>query len=278
MAYESNLMGDFWRGYRQRRLATGQSLSQNEMSGLLSPTLDMNRKMEDDAARREQQQSQFNQQMNLQKDAAANQRMAGMVGGVGQLAQLPLAYGAGKSLGWWGGGTGEAGGGYGTQNLINSVNPYRSMSTTTVSGPSNLMGGTAPATAQQAVGAAGTLGGAQAASVGVPMANAAPYAASAPLTYGSVAGEAGSGLGAAGGITAGSIAAPVGAGLLGGQLGSSLAMKYSPIGGDREKKIGGGIVGGAAGGAAAGTAVMPGPGTAVGGVIGGIIGGISSLF
>lgn len=102
MAYQSNLMGDFWRGQRQRRLATGTSLTQNEMGGLLRPTLDTEAAMAEAAARREQQQSQFNQQMDLRKNEVANQRLAGMVGGVGQMAMLPLAYGAGKSMGWWG--------------------------------------------------------------------------------------------------------------------------------------------------------------------------------
>ena len=102
MAYQSNLMGDFWRGQRQRRLATGTSLTQNEMGGLLRPTLDTEAAMAEAAARREQQQGQFNQQMDLRKNEVANQRLAGMVGGVGQMAMLPLAYGAGKSMGWWG--------------------------------------------------------------------------------------------------------------------------------------------------------------------------------
>jgi hypothetical protein len=70
--------------------------------------------------------------------------------------------------------------------------------------------------------------------------------------------------------------APVGGGLAGGSIGHYLADKFSPIGGSREKAIGGGMLGGAATGAAIGS-VVPVVGTAVGAVVGGIVGGITGL-
>jgi len=154
MAYQSNLMGEFWRGQRQRRLATGTSLTQNEMGGLLRPTLDTEAAMAEAAARREQQQSQFNQQMDLRKNEVANQRLTGMVGGVTQAAMLPLAYGAGKSMGWWGTPQGAQTGNTFADNLLRSVLPRGpQQTTTTVSGPPmNLMSPPTTPTAPPPVG------------------------------------------------------------------------------------------------------------------------------
>jgi len=38
MAYQSNLLGDFWRSYRQKRIGGGAP-SKREMGGLLGPML-----------------------------------------------------------------------------------------------------------------------------------------------------------------------------------------------------------------------------------------------
>ena len=245
MAYQSNLMGDFWRGQRQRRLATGTSLTQNEMSGLLRPALDTEAAMAEAAARREQQQGQFNQQMDLRKSEVANQRMAGMVGGVTQMAMLPMAYGAAKNMGWIGGSTAPAAAGALTSS-----------------------------TAQGAVGAAGVGTGAQgalagAADPGLAGGTAAPGVVG-PMS--AVEGAGGAGLLGA----AGSAALPATAGVVGGNL---LGQGIARMTGMHQKTAGqvGGVIGGAAAGAAYGS-VVPGVGTMVGGVVGGIIGGISSLF
>jgi hypothetical protein len=274
MAYQSNLMGDFWRGYKQKRIGTGMPLSQNEMTGLMSPMLAYDAQRADAASLREQQASEFNRKMNLAEQAQKDQANANMVGGVTQMAMLPMAYQSGKSMGWWGGSTAPS-----------TVAPATTPNLLAGAPASNV----AAYSAQGSVGAAGTgaagaAGGAQAAVV--PMANAAPYAAAPALSYGA-GGEVGAGLGSSGGLMAGEGgAAGVGAlgytgvgaaGLLGGMGGHYLADKISPIGGEKEKRIGGSIIGGAAAGAAVGS-VVPGIGTLVGGVIGGIIGGISSLF
>ena len=180
MAYQSNLLGDFWQGYRQRRIGTGLPLSQNEMGGLLNPILDTNARMADDAARREQQQSQLNQQMNLRKDEVANQRVTGMVGGVTQAAMLPLAYGAGKSMGWWGGNTAPVapttapGGLLGGQSL---VSPAAAATTTA-------QGGLAPTPAMDTLATAGNIAPNL---MAVGNAPTAPAAGMSPLAAGGTA-------------------------------------------------------------------------------------------
>jgi len=263
MAYQSNLMGEFWRGQRQRRLATGTSLTQNEMGGLLNPILDTNARMAEAAARREQQQSQFNQTMDLRKDEVANQRLTGMVGGVTQAAMLPLAYGAGKSMGWWGTQpTTPNSGLLGTP----TVPAMDTMGTGGQTLP-NLM------TAQGSVvpTVAGTT--AQGATIGVP----AAAGGVAPEATSLAAEQAGTGLLG----TTGTVAGPAGlAGVAGGYLGQKVISPIVPFGGAKEKAATGGALGGAAAGALAGAAATSwsGPGAAVGAVIGGIIGGISSLF
>jgi len=110
-------------------------------------------------------------------------------------------------------------------------------------------------------------------------ANATPGVPS--LTAGVSGAEYGSGIGAAegGGILAGtaSYAGPIAAGAVGGTFGHMAADKWSPIGGPREKAVGGGIAGGAAAGAAVGS-IVPGVGTAIGAIVGGVVGGVTGLI
>jgi hypothetical protein len=236
----------------QWSVSKGRRVPSQIVQGLLQADLDKSKQFSMMENTRNKQLNMEQQRIDILKEQQEAQEMAGMVGGVGQIAQLPLAYGAGKSMGWWGGAK---------------------------------TAGTAGAGAQAAVAPAVASTGAQTAAYGVPMAGAAPYSATPALSYG-VAGEVGGGVGAtsagsAGSTgllgTAGPYAGPAGAGLLGGMAGHYLADKISPIGGEKEKRIGGSIVGGAAAGAYMGS-VVPGVGTLVGGVIGGIVGGISSLF
>ena len=287
VAYQSGLMGDFFRRSAQQRALTGLPTSYQEQRGLLDPMLAYDAQKTQQAGLLANQQAQFDRQMSLQEKARRDQQVAGMVGGVGQLAMLPLAYGAAKNLGWIGGKTAVT---------APAAAPVTDASITAAGGAFNAPnaaaagyglqapGYTAPvlSTAQGSV-TPGLLGGttAQGAAIGAGGGSAAYTGATGTAAYGSAEGAGtASVLGAEGGgllSTVGTYAPPVAAGLLGGNLGSKLAMKYSPIGGQREKTIGGGILGGAAAGAAAGS-FFPGVGTLVGGVVGGILGGLGSLF
>lgn len=109
--------------------------------------------------------------------------------------------------------------------------------------------------------------------------------ANAPATGAITTATQGTTAGASGGLMA-SMApymAPFSTGLLAGTLAKSgtgkevgKALLFGG-GGEKEQAAAAGVVGGAASGAAMGS-VLPGVGTIVGGVIGGIVGGISSLF
>jgi len=84
------------------------------MTGLLNPTLEMNRKMADDAARLAERRGEFNQTMDLAKNKQEAENLQGMVGGVTQAAMLPLAYQSAKNQGWLGGKPAVAG----TESLL----------------------------------------------------------------------------------------------------------------------------------------------------------------
>lgn len=222
MAYQTNLLGDFWRGYRQRRIGSGMPLSQNEIGGLLGPML------ANDAAKARQQGllDEQRRRFDLQRK---DQEMAGKVAGVGQLAQLPIAYGAAKSMGWIGGaGTAQgavapaAASPLGAQGLASAAYP-------------GIAGGTA---APGAVGGMSAVGGAESAGL---LSTAAPLAAAggAGLLGGALLGPTldkilpgggktgkavgGAAGGALAGAAAGSIVPGVGTvvgGLIGGAIGA----------------------------------------------------------
>ena len=141
----------------QYEAATGRRIRAPFIQGLLQADLDKAKQfaMEQDVRNRQLELQQ--QQMDIQNQQIAAQNKAGLIGGIGQLTQLPLAYMA-------------------TKNLLGL--------------------GSKGAGAQAAVAHTAAAGlPAQAAAVGAPMAGAAPYSA-APLTYGA-AGDFGGGLGAA---------------------------------------------------------------------------------
>ncbi len=222
MAYQSNLLGDFWRGYRQRRIGSGMPLSQNEIGGLLGPMLANDARKAREQGLLDEQRRRFD----LQRE---DQQMAGKVAGVGQLAQLPIAYGAAKSMGWLGGGAATAQGAVapaaastlGAQGLASAAYP-------------GIAGGTA---------APGAVGGMSAVGAGSPglLATAAPFAAAggAGLLGGALLGPTldkilpgggktgkavgGAAGGAIAGAAAGSIVPGVGTvvgGLIGGAIGA----------------------------------------------------------
>lgn len=245
----------------QYEASTGRRIRPQVVQGLLQADLDKAKQFAMEENIRNQQLSMQQQQLDIQKQQVADQNRAAMVGGAGQLAQLPLAYSAGKNLGWWG--TPKPG-------VVQSTNavPYANATTTS---PALLSQGTA----QGAVGAAGTTAGAQ-----VPLMAAQNTASTGAVSYGSVAGEMGAGLGTAStagaSVGLGAVLAPAGAGLLGGSLLGPTLNKILP-GGGKTGRVVGGVAGGAAAGAAMGS-IVPGIGTLVGAAIGGLVGGISELF
>jgi hypothetical protein len=266
--YQSGLLNDFFRRQNQRRAGTGLPTSYQEQRGLLDPMLAYEAQRETEAGRRRDAMSLEQQRIDIAKEAQSTNKLTGVIGGVGQLAMLPLAYGAGKNMGWWGGSTAP---------------PTVAPATTP-----NLM--FAPpagaATAQGAVGATGTVGGAQqlagAAYPGIAGGTATP-AAVGPMSAVGAGETAGTGLLG----TTGTVAGPAGlAGTAGSYLGGALGEAVARRTGMHEKSagdvgaVGGGVVAGAVAGAMAGatSTSWSGPGAIIGGVIGGIIGGISRLF
>lgn len=257
MAYQSNLLGDIYRRQSQRRALTGLPSSYQETRGLYDAALDYDARKAADAARLEEQRSQFNASLDLQKRAQKGQELASVVGGVGQFAQLPIAYGAAKNMG-----------------LLPKGFQLTSPSTWGGGSAPNLLGATG------ATGAVTTAQGAVAPVAAVPAQSAAFTGATGTAGFGAAEGSGAAGvLGAeSGGLlsTVAPYAGPVGAGLLGGSLLGPTLDKILP-GGGRAGKAVGGAAGGAMAGAAMGS-VVPGVGTLVGGLIGGALGALGSLF
>ena len=284
MAYQSNLLNDFWRSYRQKRIGTGQPLSQSEMGGLLGPMLEFDARKAQEIGQRQQRQAELDRQFSLQEQAQKDQRSAAIVGGVGQIAQLPMAYGAAKSTGMipksfellkpgtWGG-------------VTPPTTPMVSPTAPTTQG-TNLMGGDSSptaaggATAMGQVGAAGPLGGAQlsgAAYPGIAGGTAVPGAVGEMSAAGAGAAAETAGAGLLG--TASGAALPAAVGSFAGRM---LGKPISKALGTHEKTttdVAGVLAGAAAGAVAGGVATSwSGPGAVIGAGVGFIIGGISALF
>ncbi len=81
MVYQSNLLGDFWTSYRQRRATGGRPLTSSEMRGLLDPMMGLEFQRGEAAAERARQQGNFNRQMSLQEQAVKDQARAAKIGG-----------------------------------------------------------------------------------------------------------------------------------------------------------------------------------------------------
>jgi len=169
MAIQSNLLGNFFRGYGQRRAATGTPLAPNEMRGLLNPMLDaqlQQQQMLDAQNLRQQalnqQQSQFNSQQSLAKQGMT-------MGGVGQALQLPIAYGAAKSMGWLGGPTSTAEGAVGAAGGAGTAQGLLGGSTVPGVGTASLqqVGGMSPTVLGGSAPSAGLLGGAPVGGLGL---------------------------------------------------------------------------------------------------------------
>lgn len=96
MPYQTNLLGDFWTSYRQRRATGGRPLTSGEMRGLLSPLASAEASKAIAAGEREAAQRRFDMSYNLQKTAMDRQQSAATMSG---LIQLPLSYGVAKQSG-----------------------------------------------------------------------------------------------------------------------------------------------------------------------------------
>lgn len=240
MAYESAVDPDYMRRMRefmrQRELTTGLPTRPEDIQALTEAQLNVsseNRRRDLSIA---EQKRQFDIQAQQQADAAKKAERSASISGATQLvstgAQLAMV---GKQAGWWGAGSAGAAG------------------TATGTGMGTAAGG----------GVGAGLGAFPAGSAGAGMAAGqsalSTQSAITGLTSGTgtglsgggaaAAGSAGSGAGGAGaGLTAGTAATAAGAGGVAGAVGSHLAATYSPIGGEKEKNIGGGIVSGAAAG------------------------------
>ena len=257
VAYQSGLLNDFYRRQGQRRAVTGLPASYQETRGLLDPMLAYDAQKAEEAGRVAERKSEFNQRLKMEKQGQT-------AAGIGQVAKLPLAYGAAKSAGiipksfellkpsTWGGTPAASTGALGTTGSTGLI------SSTAQGAIAPTVGGT---TAQGMV-----LGGA-----------AYPGVAGGTATAGAVgptSAAAAEGAGLLG--TLAPFAGPAAGGLLGGALLGKQLDKILPGGGKT-----GAAVGGAAGGAIAGAAigsVVPGVGTLIGGLVGGALGALGSLF
>lgn len=281
MAYQpgySGLLNAAMPKIGQYEAATGRRINKQFIQGLLAADLEKSKQLAMQDYWRQREMNIAQQRTDIMQQQANAQRRAEQVSGYGQIAQLPIAYQAGKKA------LTDAG-------IISSAPqaPAATGTTTTglvapttatapaaysgsYGGPSLLSGGTA-GTAQGAIGAAGTTAGAQT----VPMAAAPAYsgAGTGGVTYGSVAGEMGGGLGAGAGADMGMGVGMGTTGLAGagGALAGKTVGHYiaKPLGvNEKSAERYGAIAGGAAMGFAA-----AGP---IGAVVGGAIGFVSSLF
>jgi hypothetical protein len=118
MAYQTNLLGDFWTSYTQRRRTGGRPLTRREVGGLLDPLYASEAQKSIAAGARAEERRRFDLSYNLQKEAMDRQQRAATISG---LTQLPLTYGVAKQAGvlpegfellkpstWGGGGVGPA--------------------------------------------------------------------------------------------------------------------------------------------------------------------------
>jgi hypothetical protein len=140
MAYQSNLLGDFWRSYRQKRIGTGQPLSKNEMGGLLGPMLEYDARKASEAGERARVQGNSDRDFALREKTQKDQSTASMVSGVGQLAQLPMAYESAKKI--WPGGNGLSSQDLMARSLETQAanDALRNATSTTAQGSVNLLG------------------------------------------------------------------------------------------------------------------------------------------
>jgi len=227
----SGLLQNVYPQLNQWSVAKGRRPSQQMVRGLLGADAFKAKQIAMAEADRQSRLQIEQQRTNILQDQANAAKTAGIVGGVGQIAQLPLAYGAAKSLGWVGG----------------APNPS--------------------STAQGLVGAVGTTGGAQLGNSAVPGIGQATLGKVGP-TSPNVGGVGGEGLwSAAAPYAAPAGAGLLGGQVLGSTLDKVLpgGGKFGKFVGGA---AGGAVAGAAAGSIVPGPGTLV--GGAIGGIIGGI--------
>jgi hypothetical protein len=273
-AYDAGLIDRIKPRISQWEATTGKRISPTMLDALIKGQLSAEVDKANATRALDQRQSEINNQQSQQKKADKAAAVQGYVGLGTTAASLGLTY---KAL-----------------NKPSAMSEYLAamkgvgaatpaytgpMSATapafTGSAPTSLTAGYGSAEGAQAALGGGTAAvGGQAALGG----SAAYTGATGTAAYGAAEGSGAAGvLGAEGGLAASAYFAPAAAGFVGGGIGHRLADKFSPIGGEKEKRIGGGILGGAAAGAAIGS-ILPGPGTAIGAGVGAVAGLVSSVF
>ena len=113
MPYQSNLLGDFWTSYRQRKATGGRPFTPGEMRGLLDPLAAAEAQKAIAAGERQRQQQNFNRQMSLREQAYSDAARAAKVSGITDIASLGLSYDIGSKMT----------GGAGLKGLLGAANP-----------------------------------------------------------------------------------------------------------------------------------------------------------
>lgn len=258
----SGLLNSAFPRIGQYEASTGRRINKQVVQGLLQADLDKAKQFAMAEDTRNRQMGLEQQRIDIMKQQQTDAQFANKMAGYGQLAQLPIAYGAAKQAGFIPKGFD-----------ITSPSTWGGSSA-----PPAVAGGTSTApllanTAQGAIGAAGTTAGAQVPLMMQAAQNAAPVAPS--LTAGLSGIEYGGGLGASSAAgegllgMLGAVALPAGIGALGMGL---LSKPVAKMLGTHEKTTK--DVMSIGGGAAVGFAV----GGPIGGIIGGALGALGSIF
>jgi len=92
MAYQSNLLGNLWTGYRQRRATGGRTLTSAEMRGLLDPIASSEARKSIAAGDRAQRQANIDRRFGLMERAYDDRQSAAKVSGMTDIAGMGLAY------------------------------------------------------------------------------------------------------------------------------------------------------------------------------------------
>jgi hypothetical protein len=203
MPYQSNLLGNLWTSYRQRRATGGRPLIAQEMRGLIDPLAAAESRKAIAAGERSRLQSNFNRQMELREKAYDDQARAAKVSGVTDLLGLGLQYDigsrmvGGKGLGGLLGAANPGATGGGGANFLglggsvaSTYTPASSVAGAGAEGFVPGLTGTTSALGPAALGVAGGLGGSallQGLGVGKDVAESASYTAAGALAGSAIA-------------------------------------------------------------------------------------------
>lgn len=278
MAYGTSAYSNLWDVYRQKRAGSGRALSPQEMSGIVAPMLDNQARIAMASGEREAEQSRYETELAMRRDAVAKQDRAARMSGIGQMAQtagsLYLANDANNISA--------------AKNASDAAYQSRAidiLGNRVAGAPSSLSGvyGAAPTTtvapttasfaAPYSVDGAISTGAANAGTVAPSVAPAATTTTGASLaTTG--------GAQAAPTFYASTVSPALGPAALAGGIGSYLGgtKEFQKMTGMNEDigQAAGGVVAGALAGAAATS--WSGPGAIVGGIVGGLISLVDDIF